>query len=413
MGYIEFVVFVIYIWYFKGVFLCLGYLFDMVLKDFEKVIYFVVYMVILVDEEVCYCDLGMQENNICFELKMFGDCCDLKIVECLVKLEEEFVVFEVEGVKVDVKKKVKDVVEKEMFFICKGVDEQIVKFECVWEDFCMFEVGVFCLEDDVFYELQDCFGQYFEVYMGVELIQCCFVVFDFEVEVENLCLQILEGKGQCKICVIKCFKVVSLFFEIGMSFVVMVLDVVLVILLEFCLMVQFDGGCFVISDLNDLYCCVINCNNCFCCLIDFGVFEIIVNNEKCMLQEVVDVLFDNGCCGCFVIGIGNCVLKFFSDMLKGKQGCFCQNLFGKCVDYFGCLVIIVGLQLKLYQCGLFKQMVLEFFKLFVIKCLIDFGYLQNIKVVKCVVECICFEVWDVFEEIICECLVLFNCVFIL
>lgn len=155
-------------------------------------------------------------------------------------------------------------------------------------------------------------------------------------------------------------------------------------------MVQFDGGWFVMFDLNDLYCRVINCNNWLKRLIDLGVLEIIVNNEKWMLQEFVDVLFDNGCCGWFVIGLGNCLFKLFFDLFKGKQGWFWQNLFGKCVDYLGWLVIVVGLQFKLYQCGLFKLMVLELFKLFVMKWLVDFNYVQNIKSVKCMVECQCF-----------------------
>lgn len=193
----------------------------------------------------------------------------------------------------------------------------------------------------------------------------------------------------------------------------MILIVLLVLLLDLCLLVLLDGGCFVIFDLNDLYCCVINCNNCLKCLLDLVVLDIIVCNEKCMLQEVVDVLLDNGCCGCVIIGFNKCFLKFLVDMIKGKQGCFCQNLFGKCVDYFGCFVIIVGLYLCLYQCGLLKKMVLELFKLFIYGKLELCGFVIIIKVVKKMVECEEVVVWDILDEVICEYLVLLNCVLIL
>lgn len=148
--------------------------------------------------------------------------------------------------------------------------------------------------------------------------------------------------------IIKCLKIVEFFLELGNCFEWMVLIVILVILLELCLLVLLDGGCFVILDLNDLYCCVINCNNCLKWLIELCVFDIIVCNEKWMLQELVDVLFDNGCCGCVIMGNNKCLLKLLFDMLKGKQGCFCQNFLGKWVDFLGCLVIVIGLELKLY-----------------------------------------------------------------
>ena len=173
-------------------------------------------------------------------------------------------------------------------------------------------------------------------------------------------------------------------------------------------MVQLDGGRFATSDLNDLYRRVINRNNRLRRLIDLGAPEIIVNNEKRMLQEAVDALFDNGRRGRPVTGTGNRALKSLSDMLKGKQGRFRQNLLGKRVDYSGRSVIIVGPQLKLHQCGLPKQMALELFKPFVIKRLIDLGHSQNIKAAKRAVERYRPEVWDVLEEIIRERPVLLN-----
>ena len=167
--------------------------------------------------------------------------------------------------------------------------------------------------------------------------------------------------------------------QTGNSPAAMVLDVVPVIPPELRPMVQLDGGRFATSDLNDLYRRVINRNNRLRRLLDLGAPEIIVNNEKRMLQEAVDALFDNGRRGRPVTGTGNRALKSLSDMLKGKQGRFRQNLLGKRVDYSGRSVIIVGPQLKLHQCGLPKQMALELFKPFVIKRLIDLSHAQNIK----------------------------------
>ena len=188
----------------------------------------------------------------------------------------------------------------------------------------------------------------------------------------------------------------------------MVLDVVPVIPPELRPMVQLDGGRFATSDLNDLYRRVINRNNRLRRLLDLGAPEIIVNNEKRMLQEAVDALFDNGRRGRPVTGTGNRALKSLSDMLKGKQGRFRQNLLGKRVDYSGRSVIIVGPQLKLHQCGLPKQMALELFKPFVIKRLIDLSHAQNIKAAKRMVERTRPQVWDVLEEIIRERPVLLN-----
>ena len=173
-------------------------------------------------------------------------------------------------------------------------------------------------------------------------------------------------------------------------------------------MVQLDGGRFATSDLNDLYRRVINRNNRLKRLLDLGAPEIIVNNEKRMLQEAVDSLFDNGRRGRPVTGPGNRPLKSLSDMLKGKQGRFRQNLLGKRVDYSGRSVIVVGPQLKLHQCGLPKQMALELFKPFVMKRLVDLNHAQNIKSAKRMVERSRPVVWDVLEEVITEHPVLLN-----
>ena len=408
MGHIELAAPVTHIWYFKGVPSRLGYLLDMAPKDLEKVIYFAAYMVISVDEDARHRDLATQENNVRLELKTLGDRRDAKIAERLTKLEEELATLEAEGAKADAKKKVKDAAEKEMNLIRKGADEAIGKLERVWEDFRTLEVGALRPEDDVFHELQDRFGQYFEAHMGAESIQRRLAAFDLAAEAESLHLQISEGKGQRKIRAIKRLKVVNSFLETGMSPASMVLDVVPVIPPELRPMVQLDGGRFATSDLNDLYRRVINRNNRLRRLIDLGAPEIIVNNEKRMLQEAVDALFDTGRRGRPVTGTGNRALKSLSDMLEGPQGRFRQNLLGKRVDYSGRSVIVVGPQLQLHQCGLPKQMALELFKPFVIKRLIDLGHSQNIKAAKRAVERTRPEVWDVLEEIIRERPVLLN-----
>ncbi len=188
----------------------------------------------------------------------------------------------------------------------------------------------------------------------------------------------------------------------------MVLDAVPVIPPDLRPMVQLDGGRFATSDLNDLYRRVINRNNRLKRLLDLGAPEIIVNNEKRMLQEAVDSLFDNGRRGRPVTGPGNRPLKSLSDMLKGKQGRFRQNLLGKRVDYSGRSVIVSGPQLKLHQCGLPKQMALELFKPFVMKRLVDLSHAQNIKSAKRMVERARPVVWDVLEEVITEHPVLLN-----
>ena len=408
MGHIELAAPVTHIWYFKGVPSRLGYLLDMAPKDLEKVIYFAAYMVISVDQEARQRDLPTQENNIRLELKTLGDRRDSRIATRLQKLEEELAALEEEGAKADQKKKVKDAAEKDMAGIRKSFDDQIIRLEKVWEDFRTLEVGALKGEDEIFHELQDRFGQYFEAYMGAESIKRRLLAFDLATESENLHLQISEGKGQRKIRAIKRLKVVNSFLQTGMSPASMVLDVVPVIPPELRPMVQLDGGRFATSDLNDLYRRVINRNNRLRRLIDLGAPEIIVNNEKRMLQEAVDALFDNGRRGRPVTGTGNRALKSLSDMLKGKQGRFRQNLLGKRVDYSGRSVIVVGPQLKLHQCGLPKQMALELFKPFVIKRLIDLGHSQNIKAAKRAVERTRPEVWDVLEEIIRERPVLLN-----
>mgnify|MGYP001027671602 FL=1 len=408
MGHIELAAPVTHIWYFKGVPSRLGYLLDMAPKDLEKVIYFAAYMIISVDVDGRHSDLPGLENEIRLEIKTLEGQRDARIADRLAKLEEDLAALEAEGAKSDQKRRVKDGAEKEMGQARKSFDEQIAQLERVWDDFRNLKVGDLKPEDSVFQELQDRFGMYFEAYMGAEAIQKRLQAFDLEAEAVDLHDQIANGKGQKKIRAIKRLRVVNSFLQTGNSPAAMVLEVVPVIPPELRPMVQLDGGRFATSDLNDLYRRVINRNNRLRRLLDLGAPEIIVNNEKRMLQEAVDALFDNGRRGRPVTGTGNRALKSLSDMLKGKQGRFRQNLLGKRVDYSGRSVIIVGPQLKLHQCGLPKQMALELFKPFVIKRLIDLSHAQNIKAAKRMVERSRPQVWDVLEEIIRERPVLLN-----
>ena len=224
---------------------------------------------------------------------------------------------------------------------------------------------------------------------------------DLEDEVKN-------GKGQKQTRAVKRLKVLSAFLGSNNKPEMMILDAVPVIPPELRPMVQLDGGRFATSDLNDLYRRVINRNNRLKRLLDLGAPEIIVNNERRMLQEAVDALFDNGRRGRPVTGPGNRPLKSLSDMLKGKQGRFRQNLLGKRVDYSGRSVIVSGPYLKLYQCGLPKLMALELFKPFIMAKLVEHGSAQNIKAAKKMVDTMVPEVWDVLEDVISEHPVLLN-----
>jgi DNA-directed RNA polymerase subunit beta' len=332
MGHIELAAPVTHIWYFKGVPSRLGYLLDMAPKDLEKVIYFAAYMVIDVDIDGRHQDMPGLENELRLEIKTLSDQRDSRIADRLQRLETDLAALEAEGAKADAKRRVKDSAEKEMGQIRKGLDEEIARLERVWDDFRNLKVGDLKPEDAVFAELTDRYGMYFEAYMGAEAIKRRLETFDLATEAANLRVEINEGKGAKKIRAIKRLKVVSSFLTTETSPAAMVLDVVPVIPPELRPMVQLDGGRFATSDLNDLYRRVINRNNRLRRLLDLGAPEIIVNNEKRMLQEAVDALFDNGRRGRPVTGTGNRALKSLSDMLKGKQGRFRQNLLGKRVD---------------------------------------------------------------------------------
>lgn len=252
------------------------------------------------------------------------------------------------------------------------------------------------------------FGPKFKAGMGAEAIKELLAEIDLEKLAKELRDELANTTGQKRIRIIKRLEVVEAFKLSGNRPEWMILDVIPVIPPELRPMVQLDGGRFATSDLNDLYRRVINRNNRLKRLLDLGAPDIIVRNEKRMLQEAVDALIDNGRRGRPVTGPGNRPLKSLSDMLKGKQGRFRQNLLGKRVDYSGRSVIVVGPELKIYQCGLPKEMALELFKPFVMKKLVNDGLAHNIKSAKRMVERVRSEVWDVLEEVIKEHPVLLN-----
>lgn len=264
------------------------------------------------------------------------------------------------------------------------------------------------LSEKEFRDSVEKFGQRFRAGMGAEAIKELLQEIDLEKQSKELRSDLDDISGQKRIRTIKRLEVVEAFRISGNRPEWMIMDVVPVIPPELRPMVQLDGGRFATSDLNDLYRRVINRNNRLKRLLDLGAPDIIVRNEKRMLQEAVDALIDNGRRGRPVTGPGNRPLKSLSDMLKGKQGRFRQNLLGKRVDYSGRSVIVVGPELKIFQCGLPKEMALELFKPFVMKKLVNDGLAHNIKSAKRMVERVRNEVWDVLEEVIKEHPVLLN-----
>ena len=264
------------------------------------------------------------------------------------------------------------------------------------------------LSENEYREAREKYGQNFKALMGAEAIKKLLEEIDLEKLSLELKKEVKEVSGQRRIRAIRRLEVVESFRKSESRPEWMVMDVIPVIPPELRPMVQLDGGRFATSDLNDLYRRVINRNNRLKRLLELGAPDIIVRNEKRMLQEAVDALIDNGRRGRPVTGPGNRPLKSLSDMLKGKQGRFRQNLLGKRVDYSGRSVIVVGPELRLDQCGLPKDMALELFKPFVMKRLVDKGYVHNIKSAKRMVERVKTEVWDVLEEVIREHPVLLN-----
>ena len=264
------------------------------------------------------------------------------------------------------------------------------------------------LSEAEYQEARKNYGDGFRAGMGAESIMELLMSIDLEEESANLKEELRNSSGQKRARIVKRLEVIEAFRGSDNKPEWMILTVIPVIPPDIRPMVQLDGGRFATSDMNDLYRRIINRNNRLKRLLELGAPDIIVRNEKRMLQEAVDALIDNGRRGRPVTGPGNRPLKSLSDMLKGKQGRFRQNLLGKRVDYSGRSVIVVGPELKIYQCGLPKEMAIELFKPFVMKELVSNGTAHNIKQAKKMVEKLQTEVWDVLEDVICEHPVMLN-----
>jgi DNA-directed RNA polymerase subunit beta' len=407
MGSIELAAPVAHIWFFKGVPSRLGYLLDLAPKDLEKIIYFASHVVTHVDVEKRDKDLPKLEaqlNRDKEELNEEAEAARAKRQKDYEKAVKELEKQGAKGTPLRTKKREFDAQIRE---IDKRVNQRIELMDRAWEEFTKLSPKQLIAED-IWRQLRDTYGDYFRGGMGAEAIKDLLRGLDLDKEAASLKATIKENKGQRRVRAIKRLKVLEQLVQSGNQPSSMILDVTPVIPPDLRPMVQLDGGRFATSDLNDLYRRVINRNNRLKRLLDLGAPEIIVNNEKRMLQEAVDALFDNGRRGRPVTGPGNRPLKSLSDMLKGKQGRFRQNLLGKRVDYSGRSVIVVGPYLKLHQCGLPKVMALELFKPFVMKRLVDQGLATNIKSAKRMVERARPQVWDVLEEVIADHPVLLN-----
>ena len=408
MGHIDLAAPVTHIWYFKGVPSRLGYVLNLAPKDLEKVIYFAAYMITEVDEKGRHEDLAELRAELEVQKKQMENNRDAAINDFAEKLEADIAQMEASGASAAERDRARKQGERDMAKVRRRFDADIDGLEDTWERFKNLKVGDLEGNERLYRSMVARYGTYFKGDMGASAIQKRLETFDLAAEVEALRQTIASDSGPRKARAIKRLKVINAFVVTGNSPASMVLTKIPVIPPDLRPMVQLDGGRFATSDLNDLYRRVINRNTRLKRLLELGAPEIIVNNEKRMLQESVDALFDNGRRGRPVAGPGNRPLKSISDMLKGKQGRFRQNLLGKRVDYSGRSVIVVGPDLKLHQCGLPTIMALELFKPFVQKRLVDLDIAKNVKAAKRLIDRQRPEVWDVLEEVIKEHPVLLN-----
>ncbi|HSQ37900.1 MAG TPA: DNA-directed RNA polymerase subunit beta', partial [Acidimicrobiia bacterium] len=408
MGHIELAAPVTHIWYFKGVPSRLGYLLDMSPKDLEKVIYFAAYLITHVDEEKRHKALPELEQARETEVGLVRRDFDEWHSARLERLEAELAQMEQAGAKAqelagarrEAEREIRDRHERAEY------EEQLVVE--AFDLFRTLKVKDLIESEQLWREVRDRYHEYFSGGMGAEAVRDLLGRLDMDHEIALLKEDLEANSAQRRQRATKRLKVLTPFAQGTNNPRAMILEAVPVIPPDLRPMVQLDGGRFATSDLNDLYRRVINRNNRLKRLLDLGAPEIIVNNEKRMLQEAVDALFDNGRRGRAVTGPGSRPLKSLSDMLKGKQGRFRQNLLGKRVDYSGRSVIVVGPQLRLHQCGLPKAMALELFKPFVMKRLVDQDLAQNIKAAKRMVERQRPQVWDVLKDVIQEHPVMLN-----
>ena len=427
MGHIELAAPAVHIWYLRGTRSWLAYLLmglqpreELKAKQLEKVIYFAASLVTWVDDDKRDEALAELETEMLEEKEAIFKERDERIQERQEELEVELAELENDNANESELKAIEKQGKKDVELIVEEAEQEADLCERAFAEF----QGLFprqIIEDEMLWrELVDRYSEYFEGGMGADAIAQLVERLDFDEEEIKLRDAIDPPAGQKPLSAqrkqkaIKRLKIVSSFNRRDdrgnrvNNPRAMILDVVPVIPPELRPMVQLDGGRFATSDLNDLYRRVINRNNRLKRLLDLGAPAIIVNNEKRMLQEAVDALFDNGRRGRPVTGPGNRPLKSLSDMLKGKQGRFRQNLLGKRVDYSGRSVIVVGPTLKLHQCGLPKLMALELFKPFVMRTLVHDNLAPNIRSAKRMVERRRAAVWPVLDEVIKEHPVLLN-----
>ena len=408
MGHIELAAPVTHIWYFKGVPSRLGYFLDMSPKELEKVIYFAAYLVVSIDSKKRTKDLAELEEAVVAEVEIVNEDFEeweqkrIKQMDTEIKAMENAKIPEPE---IQIRKKE---VEKEIKQKKAKSDAEIKVIEEAFSTLKTLKPKTLIENDTLWREMIDKYDEYFTGGMGAEAVRELVQLVDLKAEMEKLETDLDSKSAQRRQRAIQRMKVIKPFADGKNPPESMILEVVPVIPPELRPMVQLDGGRFATSDLNDLYRRLINRNNRLKKLIELGAPDIIISNEKRMLQESVDALFDNGRRGRAVAGAGGRGLKSLSDMLKGKQGRFRQNLLGKRVDYSARSVIVVGPHLELQQCGLPKMMALELFKPFVMKRLVELGLAQNIKSAKRMVERSRAQVWDVLAEVIEEHPVLLN-----
>ena len=408
MGHIELAAPVTHIWYFKGVPSRLGYFLDMSPKELEKVIYFAAYLVVSIDDKKRTKDLSELEEAVVAECEIVEEDHQEWEAKRIKQMNVELKAMEngkVPEAEVQLRKKE---IEKEIKQKKAKSDEEIKIIEEAFSTLKTLKPKTLIENDTLWREMIDKYDEYFTGGMGAEAVRELVQLVDLKAEMDKLKSDLDSKSAQRRQRAIQRMKVIKPFADGKNPPEAMILEVIPVIPPELRPMVQLDGGRFATSDLNDIYRRLINRNNRLKKLIELGAPEIIISNEKRMLQESVDALFDNGRRGRAVAGAGGRGLKSLSDMLKGKQGRFRQNLLGKRVDYSARSVIVVGPHLQLQQCGLPKMMALELFKPFVMKRLVELGLAQNIKSAKRMVERSRAQVWDVLAEVIEEHPVLLN-----
>ncbi|NBT25318.1 MAG: DNA-directed RNA polymerase subunit beta', partial [Actinobacteria bacterium] len=427
MGHIELAAPVVHIWYLRGTRSWLAYLLggleprdEIKAKQLEKVIYFAAWLVSSVDEDKRHDDMPVLEQEKLEDRELLIRQREKDLKQRQKDAEAELKELEKSGAKESDIKARQKLIDKDLTGINERYTKEIDLLDRAFDTFLKMHSRMIVEDEELWREIKDRYADYFVGGTGAEAIKSLIDTIDFVAEEEILRDAIANGVNgkalstQRKQKAIKRLKIIASFNRRDESGRLvnnpkaMVLDVIPVIPPDLRPMVQLDGGRFATSDLNDLYRRVINRNNRLRRLLDLGAPEIIVNNEKRMLQEASDALFDNGRRGRPVTGPGNRPLKSLSDMLKGKQGRFRQNLLGKRVDYSGRSVIVAGPTLRLQQCGLPKLMALELFKPFVMKRLVDQQLAQNIKSAKRMVERRRPQVWDVLEDVIKEHPVLLN-----